>query len=769
MRKFRCIQNTLRKESEKMKKTNLVFVAVAAMLLAGCNKSSTPTTPTGDTTPSDTTPTDTTPVHEHSPSAEWSKDETNHWHTCSGCEEVLDLAAHTYVDEVTTPTYEAGGYTTHTCSVCGYSYQDSETAKLEPTELAAPVVTYSEGAGRLVWEEVANAASYKVYDNGEVVVESQTEKEYSLSATVGAHSITVVAVSSAIEYKNSTASTAYEYETKAVALGTVSSEAGKITIADAVGYVTIFNSEGVSVAPLGFNATEYTVSASDSYAVVVSAGYDTTAKVNYAGDAVTKGTVVALNATAVKVLEDGSAESNADLADKYKAQKYSDSWKDSTASIVLDTTNEGVTEGNCVKLNFWNHGAWFKFNTAVSVKDGFDGVSFTIKGKTDGQQFSLVFNDKDGNYASYKLASVPTTWTTYNVRFDAAGWNVNGSGATIAQAAAAKGLTVKQLAATFVSYDLRVYHASDANGSSNALYLDDLNLLPTLASSSVETHVKAYEEYICESGDALIDLKVNGTAVKMIATGFGATNLDFTMAMANGDVTLSNPSIATYVGTLSADGKTITYKSSSGTYASLLEGLNFKAGKLLDNFESYTETGTGYDANHKDPAAVTGLRAAYFSDYYSGNTSNQSPVGGNNWSLMGSSDYVQLDTTNGRGSGKAMKHKVNANTMRVMTMGLANGTAVSQGTAAELHFSIKGNTSGYTINARTFYTKQITPSNQQATDVTKPETLTIAAGSDWVSYSLSLMAKDYYGFGFTFKSGPSSAIYVLIDNMYLVY
>lgn len=35
-----------------------------------------------------------------------------------------------YVDEVTAPTCTADGYTTHTCSICGDSYTDSETTKL---------------------------------------------------------------------------------------------------------------------------------------------------------------------------------------------------------------------------------------------------------------------------------------------------------------------------------------------------------------------------------------------------------------------------------------------------------------------------------------------------------------------------------------------------------------------------------------------------------------------------------------------------------------
>lgn len=54
---------------------------------------------------SDGDDTDNPPAHTHTPATEWSKDGTNHWHACTGCDEKLDLAAHTYVNGI--------------CSVCG--------------------------------------------------------------------------------------------------------------------------------------------------------------------------------------------------------------------------------------------------------------------------------------------------------------------------------------------------------------------------------------------------------------------------------------------------------------------------------------------------------------------------------------------------------------------------------------------------------------------------------------------------------------------------
>ena len=49
------------------------------------------------------------PAHTHRASAEWSSDETNHWHVCTvdGCEETLDTAAHVYDREVVAEEYFA--------------------------------------------------------------------------------------------------------------------------------------------------------------------------------------------------------------------------------------------------------------------------------------------------------------------------------------------------------------------------------------------------------------------------------------------------------------------------------------------------------------------------------------------------------------------------------------------------------------------------------------------------------------------------------------
>ncbi len=70
------------------------------------------------------TKTETVPklIHTHSLSVDYSKDETGHWHTCSGCTEKVDFEAHTEDSGTVTvqPTETTEGIRVYSCTVCGY-------------------------------------------------------------------------------------------------------------------------------------------------------------------------------------------------------------------------------------------------------------------------------------------------------------------------------------------------------------------------------------------------------------------------------------------------------------------------------------------------------------------------------------------------------------------------------------------------------------------------------------------------------------------------
>ncbi|MDE7087361.1 MAG: hypothetical protein K2O67_04115, partial [Clostridia bacterium] len=75
--------------------------------------------------------TEIAPALGHDWSTEWSKDETNHWHICSRCDELNDETAHTYEWVITQEaTVEQSGLMENLCTVCGDKDGEEEIAKL---------------------------------------------------------------------------------------------------------------------------------------------------------------------------------------------------------------------------------------------------------------------------------------------------------------------------------------------------------------------------------------------------------------------------------------------------------------------------------------------------------------------------------------------------------------------------------------------------------------------------------------------------------------
>lgn len=99
--------------------------------------------------------------HEHTYSAEWSKDTTHHWHDCEDkdCTEVADKAEHTWNGgEVTTPATPAtSGVTIFTCTVCGQTKTESLDYVMDQT--------------------IANRVYSLIFHNGIIRVETNRESK----------------------------------------------------------------------------------------------------------------------------------------------------------------------------------------------------------------------------------------------------------------------------------------------------------------------------------------------------------------------------------------------------------------------------------------------------------------------------------------------------------------------------------------------------------------------------------------------------------------
>ncbi len=113
----------------KMKIKNLALSFAAIFLLTGCNNNNNG----GNTSGTSGGNNGESSEHTHTFSSEWKHDDENHWHESTCGHDVKGSQGAHIFDEgvITEPTYEKEGYTTYTCSVCGYSYKDKETEMLK--------------------------------------------------------------------------------------------------------------------------------------------------------------------------------------------------------------------------------------------------------------------------------------------------------------------------------------------------------------------------------------------------------------------------------------------------------------------------------------------------------------------------------------------------------------------------------------------------------------------------------------------------------------
>ena len=113
------------------------------------------------------------PAHEHTFSSEYSSDATYHWYaaTC-GHDVVKGKERHSFRDEVTPATEQSGGYTTHTCKTCGYTYVDGQTQPL--TLVRILVVDNKSDTGYKIGEELDLTVTAVYNDNSQVVITNYT-------------------------------------------------------------------------------------------------------------------------------------------------------------------------------------------------------------------------------------------------------------------------------------------------------------------------------------------------------------------------------------------------------------------------------------------------------------------------------------------------------------------------------------------------------------------------------------------------------------------
>jgi hypothetical protein len=633
-------------------------------------------------------------------------------------------------------------------------------------KLATPVISLNAAKTGLTWAVVEHASKYQIKVN---TGEYADATDYTFSGDAGTYVVTLKAIGDGISYTDSAEAT-WNYSTVAISLSELT-RTGLNVSWTAVGPTSVaYAADGniTSTAWAATTSTTYVATANGKVGVAVGAGYDETANVNYVGDTIDKYIWCVQDAAANKVLLD----STTDIADDLSVKVYDASasgWVDDSGHVGLSVGIADTEEtSDSIDFKIQQLANAYKFGLTMTGFDAYKGISVRVRG--DGKS-TLVFQMQSAaGYVSYSVGVIGTNWHDIVIPFSDAGWKVNGTSTSLADYALSQGF--ESAGATlygFNEFDVIFKTVADAGYAYTHVYVDHVSLIADetgTAAADNQTVVLGSHYTAKNSAGAVFDIQAATTGYTLASLNL-AQNLSAPATLtAEGDVvtlkTADNGASLTYVGKATNSGRSIAFTSATGTYASYFTNLNFNFVATIDDFESYTETGVGFD-QHNAATARTGLRAYYYSDYYAGSGSDS--LSGSGWTLMGSTDYMTLDTTAGDVHSGANCAKVKVgNAMRYTTYGLSDGSAVAWPSANTFSFWAKSPAAiDLVVYVRLYTTNKVSSTNYGVT----PTTLTLKAGSSWTQYTVAMDAsKTYYGVSFTFEhSSDYSTNYPLLDDL----
>ena len=659
-------------------------------------------------------------------------------------------------------------------------------------KLDTPVLKVNDDKSGITWDSVPGATSYVVYIDEDTNGTSATldNRNVPFSETLADHKVKVKAIGNE-EKDDSEVSEEFAYTTDATMLGALSYAEGKVTWASL---------KAASLEYKEINQTEYTavegefvaISENGIYEFVAKPGYNAQKSAYYVeaekpADA-KRTVVVSVPAEDVIVLEDGSEEDDATLQEQYDVQRYGTAgWEASTATLTLDTSNGDLTDNKCVKIQYWHHSMWFKFEKEFNEDKAYDTLSFYARG--DGTTyFNMCFAITDhievggidliGSYISYPLAPVSSNWTFYSISLNDANWIVDYGGskmqfANVQKLLSGAGVDLGSLADLmpyFGVFQIRCNAPADSNGSNAYVWFDEIKLSMTGENTFKQAHYDLAKEYNFKSDSLVGKLAVDGQS-GVISCEYKGTPIELPVTLTQEDDEILRL-VCEETGydfnmtvKVSGAGKLLKLNEVTGTAASLLANAKAGAVNFFDDFESYTKTGVGYDKNNTIDKRE-GLRAAYFSEYYTGN--NGDDFGGDGWEMMASSDYLDLYKGTGHNDSNCARIKLNSSCdMRFVTFGLLDGTSKPNFGGNTFSIWLKGyGGRDITVRIRLFYVNQVARGRADYNCVTGIN-FNVPKDSDWTEYTYTV--KDslvFYGFSINpAKDYAEGNTYVYMDDV----
>ena len=408
------------------------------------------------------------------------------------------------------------------------------------------------------------------------------------------------------------------------------------------------------------------------------------------------------------------------------------------------------------KSNGMRYMQWGLFD-GTAERNNFRGSTFSFWAKTDGLVKKILVN--------FYSQSAPTNETR----------NQNVKQETFTETAAIGEWKHYEIAINpaLTYYGYMIY--LDANWSADSyLYVDDVEVytanpyatyvppVPPVTYGELKNGQVFFANISGYAGSTLTVKKNNAVTLDFPMMD---TTIEGTYTQENNQISFDFGAYGTYVANINLDSDTLEYVSATGVIQTFGE-FTFNEMDVLDNAETYTESGKMYYQNNKDVNNRSGARGAYYCDYCGGGSS--STVGGSGWDLMGGSgDQLSLDTTEAHSGTQSLKMKRNkSNVMRYMTWGLFDGTAEGHTGANYFSYWVKNpNSVALTVKTSVYYQATVTASTQQSNRAYVEAQ--IPANSDWTQVVIPLdPAKTYYGVAYVPEkvSGGGAADYFYVDD-----
>ena len=643
----------------------------------------------------------------------------------------------------------------------------SESSEPDPIKLATPTLSLNGTKTGLTWAAVEHATGYTVKVNSG---EAASAESYTFSTKEGVYAVSVTAIGDGKAYLDSDAAD-WNYSTVAVSLSEIAIDdcTASWTAVGLKTYVGFHKNGPVEDSDFALTTEHtYVITGNGGLGVKVEGGYDEATNKYYVGDPIVKKTIHADHATLNGILFD----TESDLADEVGNYYYgNEGWTDASAYSTVSLGKADINSAyESVKLHFMT-GYNYKYTVDTADLDSYDGLGIKVKG--DGVSSIILQASGSWGYASYNAGVIDTNWHYIYAPFASSSWLVGGTSTTLTAATSAYGFSKPGDAMIAVDEISLVVKTVANNYKRNDIFVDEFALKATEGNEDAnDISYTIRGHYTGKAGDLVLDLKYLGNYAFTFKVLNSDPEISGSLALTvdeGGNLVLktadNGATITAYID-VDNDGYTVEITEATGTLGAGLAGVVFEAVTTIDNFESYDETGVGLTQSQKDPSAMYGLRANYYSDYYAG--SGTSAISGSGWNLMGSTDYLDLvkDETKSHDGTNAAKVKV-GNAMRHSTYGLSDGTAIAFPKAKTLSFWYKSVDSG---NSK-IYVNVVDKTRVDYVNETVGvrATWTVPANSGWQQYTVELdPTKTYYGVIFTFdKSSDYNARYNYLDDIQL--